>query len=171
LIQVARSGARGKDLLGHQICRPWTIGVSVGWASDRLNRSIKWLMKAVWERLIVCFSWSCLMAIPKANFAGPKSVISHLECSSSLKQAFSSGGFMMLKMSLTCTTKMMVPISVLHQYMHQSLGMCSKPHLVTALSKVWFHMRPACFIPYMLFINLITHPSLPGSSNPFSCSR
>ena len=72
------------------------MGVSTEWASDRLKQVINLSINAVCERLMERDPWSRSMAIPSANFTGPRSDISHLECSSALKWLFSYGRFVML---------------------------------------------------------------------------
>jgi len=46
-IHSSSSGSGGINLSGQQICKPCVMGVSTGWASDRLKWDTSLLMKAV----------------------------------------------------------------------------------------------------------------------------
>jgi len=67
-------------------------------------------MKVVWDREMERAGWSQLMAMPRANLAGPNSEISQCDLSKSRKQLFSSGDEAAENMLSTWMLKIMVPV-------------------------------------------------------------
>src|SRR6266702_7121211 len=88
-----------------------------------------------------------VMAIPRENLGGPRSEMSHSAFSLSWNQRLSSGLEEVDRMSLMWTTKIVTPAGDCQRYTHHSHSRRSKPQRVTALWKVWFQIRLACFIP------------------------
>src|SRR5712691_11137729 len=87
-------------------------------------------MKDVWDNEISLAVRSTL--IPRANLIGTRSEISHWDRSWLWKWVFSSGGFVMEKMSSTCMAKITVPIVMWQMYTHHSHGTLWNPHPSTA---------------------------------------
>src|SRR6266851_8653098 len=71
-------GDSGAELSGQQSWRPAIIGVSAVQASPTSKWDKRWLMYAIWDSEMVWDGWLYTMAIPNANFSGPRSEISHL---------------------------------------------------------------------------------------------
>jgi len=84
------------------------MGVSTGCVSPCPNWSTTQSINAVWDKEIVLVSRST--AIPRANFMGPRSEMSHFALSCSQKWMFSSRGLAIEKILSTCTAKMTLPV-------------------------------------------------------------
>lgn len=169
-LQSAMSTGIGADLSGHLKCMPGTIGVSTECAFCWPYLLTSWLILTVYDSDMVWFSWLHNIAMPRVSFGSPNSVISHLVLSKLWNCSVSFRDDLATIMSLMCMANIRVPVGELRWYTHHSQLIHSKPHCMMALWNIRFHIWPACFIPYMLFIRHMTHSSLPRDAKPGGCS-